>query len=101
MHAKLMKISFEMNARECNMSKRTKKFAKAMKMLYKFNNIRRWQWLDRNIDDPFTICICECVLNIVNGNIPVNTKQRNALAKHKTALRKLIDRKVPNERKRR
>ena len=55
--------------------------------------------MERNIDDTFTICICECVLNVINGNVIVNTKQRNALAKHMTALRKLIDPKVPIERK--
>ena len=46
-------------------------------------------------------CVCECALNILKGNVPLTTRQKNKLAAHKRTLRKLADRKVALFKKRR
>lgn len=37
--------------------------------------------------------ICECTLNVLNGNIPLSSKQKRSLVKYKTALRKISTKK--------
>lgn len=44
--------------------------------------------------------LCECVLNVLHGNVPLTKTQINSLSKHKTCLRKLSDKKVPLYKKR-
>ena len=36
-------------------------------------------------------CICDCVRNILQGNIPVNEEERERFKRHKYCLRKLIN----------
>lgn len=36
-------------------------------------------------------CICECALNILNGNITLNKHQKGTLSKHRLLLRKLAE----------
>ena len=38
-------------------------------------------------------CICECSLNVLNGNIPISTQQKKRLGKYKTTLRKIANKK--------
>lgn len=39
---------------------------------------------------PDTIkAICECSLNVLNGNIPLSTQQKKQLTKYKSTLRKI------------
>ena len=35
-------------------------------------------------------CICECAFNLLQGNVPLNTLQKNSLRKHAPVLRKLV-----------
>ncbi len=44
--------------------------------------------------------ICECCINTLNGNIPLTTRQKKTLSKHKKTLRHLSNRKVPLVKKR-
>ena len=39
--------------------------------------------------------ICECVLNILNGNIKLTGCSNRKLRKHKVAIRKVADKRVP------
>ena len=36
-------------------------------------------------------CLCECVLNILKGNVAISPSQKQKLSQHKKSLRKLID----------
>lgn len=44
--------------------------------------------------------ICQCCVNIINGNIPLNKKDKRFLSKHKHTLRQLSYKKIPFARKR-
>lgn len=39
--------------------------------------------------------LCECVLNVLCGNIPLTKSQKNRLSPHKESLRKLSNKKTP------
>ena len=39
--------------------------------------------------------ICECVLNLLKGNIIISKHQKDRLVKHRQDLRKLVRKKVP------
>ena len=39
-------------------------------------------------------CICDCVHNVLEGNIPVNDKEEKILERHKDCLRTLVNKKT-------
>ena len=39
-------------------------------------------------------CICDCVHNVLQGNIPVNEEEKERLGIHKELLRKLVNKKT-------
>ena len=43
--------------------------------------------------------LCECSLNVLKGNVKLNSHQKRKLSRHKKKLRTLADHKVPNSRK--
>ncbi len=53
------------------------------------------------VEEPVIICICECVKNILYGNVKLNGSRKKTLAKHANLMRKLIDRKTKTAQKRR
>ena len=81
------------------MSKRLKLHAPKLKLLCKLNNNRKRRWLEKNLDDSLLICLCECSLNVLKGNIPLLPKQKKLLAEHKDCLRQLIDKKISKKQK--
>ncbi len=52
-------------------------------------------------DPDLILCLCECVDNILHGNIKLPKKKTEELAKHAKVLRKIQDRTVPKETKHR
>lgn len=52
------------------------------------NNTQRKQVI-HNAENDLIKCICECSLNILNGNLEVTTQQKNKLKKFKKVLRNL------------
>ena len=44
----------------------------------------------KNADKELVRTICECVLNIINGNVNVDDINKKKLAKHKCLLRKIV-----------
>lgn len=40
-------------------------------------------------DKDLITCLCECALNILNGNVPLDSAQFNKLKKHKEQIRQL------------
>jgi hypothetical protein len=45
-------------------------------------------------DKDLIICLCECILNLLSGNIEVDSDTLNKLNSHKRNLRTLADRKT-------
>lgn len=54
-------------------------------------NIHQRGVLLRAADKNLVRCICECILNILKGNIVLPGKDKKKLSKHKKVLRKLVD----------
>ena len=48
-----------------------------------------------NGDKQLVNSICECVLNVLNGNIELSSCVKRKLRKHKNVLRKVVDKRVP------
>ena len=46
-------------------------------------------------------CICDCVHNVLQGNVSLSRYYKNKLSRHKTKLLKLTDRKVALKKKKR
>ena len=69
-----------------NMSRTLKKFAPQLRYLNKLNNKQRLGWLKKNCSKDFVNCICECVQNILKGNVPLSGSHKKQLRKRKTAL---------------
>ena len=44
-------------------------------------------------------CICDCVHNVLEGNIPVNDKEEKILERHKDCLRTLVNKKTSDQKR--
>ena len=44
-------------------------------------------------------CICDCVHNILQGNIPVSEEEKEIFQGHKECLRKLVKKKTSDEKR--
>ena len=47
-----------------------------------------------NGDKQLVNSICECVLNVLNGNVELSSCVKRKLRKHKNVLRKVVDKRV-------
>ena len=45
-------------------------------------------------------CICDISFNVLKGTASISQQHKNQLAKHKSSLRRLVDSKLPLEKKR-
>jgi hypothetical protein len=75
------------------MSARLKKNLPLLQKLFKSKPAKRSEILKEG-DSELLKCLCECALNLLNANIPLNKRQVSTLEKHKTLLRLLANRKV-------
>lgn len=82
------------------MSKTLKKFAPQLRYLNKVNNKLRIKWLKKNCNKDFVNCVCECVKNILKGNVPLSDRQTKELKRRKLTLRKIIRKKLSLQNKR-
>jgi hypothetical protein len=48
----------------------------------------------KTCDKQFIKCICECVKNLLKGNVPIKSSQLKSLARYKQSLRKLAVKKT-------
>ena len=48
-----------------------------------------------NCDRELVLSICECVLNVLNGNVRFSECVARKLRKHRAVLRKVADKRVP------
>ena len=44
-------------------------------------------------------CICDCVQNVLNGNIPVNEEEKKRVKRHKYCLRELVKKKTSDKKR--
>ena len=69
---------------------RIKKQFNMLKVLSTFKKNMRKNIIDK-ADKELINTICECVLNLLNGNLKVNTEQFNNLRAYKKVFRKLLE----------
>ena len=44
-------------------------------------------------------CICDCVLNVLNGNIQLEPEEKQRLGRHKEKLRELVKKKTSDKKR--
>ena len=44
-------------------------------------------------------CLCECIYNVIKGNVPLGSGQKKKLRRYKKHLRELADRKTSSQKK--
>lgn len=54
-----------------------------------YANPKQRQGIIRHADKKLLICICECSLNLVKGNVDLTLAQKKKLKKHKSLLYRL------------
>jgi hypothetical protein len=79
--------------------KRLQKNAPLLRALYKAPP-KLQRAIISNAEDDFIKCLCDCCLNILEGNVKLGAKQRRLLMPHKKHIRTLAVRKVPLAQKR-
>ena len=53
-----------------------------------------------NAKNDLIECICEISLNVLKATAPISRQSKKRLTRHKTSLRKLVDRKLSLKKKR-
>ena len=80
------------------MSQRINKYKHHLKFLSECES-KHCTHLLKNANGDLIKCICECALNVLCGNIPLDTSQKNNLQKYKHQLRSLTSRKNITQKK--
>lgn len=71
------------------MSQTVKKHSELLRALCKLDSKERIALL-KSLEDKKIHCVCECIYNTLKGKIPLSTKQKTRLSRHKSILRKLV-----------
>ena len=79
---------------------RLRKNCSTLQLLHRANPVLRKAILAK-ADPQLIKTICDCSLNVLNGNVKLSEKSRKKLARHKTKLRKLADPKTTLKQKKR
>ena len=69
-----------------------KKHAEILCALRHFNAKERVAFF-RAADPKLVRCVCECIFNVLCGNVPIQSKQKTNFKKHASVLRKLVEKK--------
>ena len=72
------------------MSEQFQEHLDILDFLQRTNNKNRKHLLSL-ADKDLVFCICECIINVLNGNVPLTSEQMKALKRHKTVLRELSE----------
>ena len=81
------------------MSKRLQKNIELLKILKKAELAQRKAIL-KTLNNEQLLCICECIDNILCGNVKISPVKKRELSKHVKILRKLVDKETDKEQKR-
>ena len=49
--------------------------------------------------EDFLNCVCQCVMNVSTGNLPLTSAQKQKLSRHRNKLRELVLKKTPKRKK--
>jgi len=71
------------------MSPRLEKYLAMFKILKKASPKVRKQIL-KDCTRSLLCCICECVKNVLKGNVPLSKAQKSKLVRHRDKLRRLV-----------
>ena len=82
------------------MSKRVKKHAPFLRVLAHCTHKQR-QGIIQGANKELIACLCECALNILNGNVPLKPYDKKKLKKYKHHLRALANKSVSVQKKKR
>lgn len=80
------------------MSQRLKKFLPVLKKIKSSDAAKRTEIIE-NADDSFVLCLCDMAKNTLNSSVPLTKAQFKKLSLHKRILRKLINRKISVQKK--
>src|SRR6201995_3123361 len=72
------------------MSQTLKKFAPYLHILHKSSPKVRKSLTKQHCSPEFVRCICECVKNVLVGNVKLTAEHKRKLKRHKRSLRKLV-----------
>ena len=78
------------------MSVQLKKKLQLLKVLKKARPVDRKSILE-SADNDTIICICECIDNLLHGNVKISNGQKKQLSKYAKLLRTIADRKNPSQ----
>ncbi len=81
------------------MSKRLKKNIELLKILKKAKPKQR-KLLLKAAENDLIYCLCECIDNVLRGNVKLTAAKKKELAKHATVLRNIVDRRTKLHKKR-
>jgi hypothetical protein len=82
------------------MSRLLKKYGSYLRLLKKVSPKVRKALLNKNCKTEFVNCVCECVKNLLKGNVPLTSAQKRQLVRRKRLLRKILLKKTPLKEKR-
>jgi len=83
------------------MSQTLKKFAPYLHILHKSSPKVRKSLTRQHCSPEFVKCICECVKNVLVGNVDLTPEHKRRLKRHKLSLRKLVLKKTSQAEKKR
>ena len=78
---------------------RLKRNASTLKLLRGTKKSFQKAVLEKSKDD-LVKCICDISFNVLKGTAPISKQDKKRLSRHKSSLRKLIDRKLSLKKKR-
>ncbi len=81
------------------MSKRLHKHVELLKILKNSNPKQRKALLEA-ANNSLILCICECIHNLLRGNLRISSAKKQQLKKHTNILREIADRKTKVDKKR-
>ena len=77
---------------------RLKRNASTLKLLHGAKPSFQKAVLKKSKDD-FVKCVCDISYNVLKGTAPISKQHKKRLSRHKSSLRKLIDRKLSLKKK--
>ena len=89
---------FGVESNHLKMSRRVKHNAPYLHVLAKGSDKQR-QGIIQGANKELITCLCECALNILNGNVHLKPADRKRLTKYKRHIRVLDDKRVGVQRK--
>jgi hypothetical protein len=82
------------------MSRLLKKYGSYLRLLNKASPKVQKALLNKNCTTEFVNCVCECAKNLLKGNVPLTSTQKQRLVRRKQLLRKIALKRTPLKDKR-